>query len=279
MQKSVSVTTHPDSKTTNGLSEREVDEELPVKIMLNTDADDSENSVVTEQKVMSKRGRKRKFGNLSREERKKRRNSNMSYVNIYNKVVEPKIFRDYICNCSRKCYQQVTIQNRIDCFESFWNTGDYNIQTILLWNMVKQHKVERRHRGNDKNRRSFSRVYTLNGVEVCRDFFCQTLRISTKRVNSAMKKQRVGESMDQRMNNGSHNRISDSQKQDVIKHIKKFPNFVSHYDKDITNSKYIAPDLTLVKMYQLYQSEHSNPVSFCKYQHIFLTNSIPEDKE
>ena len=187
-------------------------------------------------------------------------------------AVEPKMFRDYICNCRKKCNEKISIEQRKDCFNKFWNTGDYNIQTSLLCNMVQQREVSR-HRGNDNSKRSYSRVYIFNETEVCRDFFCQTLRISMKRVNTALEKHRSGLSfLDQRKNNGGHNKITDRQTQDVMEHIGKFPKYVSHYNRNNTNLKYLPPDLTVSKMYDLYKKEYDNIVSFSKYKDIFLRN-------
>ncbi|KAJ8726704.1 hypothetical protein PYW08_015101 [Mythimna loreyi] len=58
-----------------------------------------------------KRGRKRKYGDLTREERKKRKYQNLPYVNSRKQRIEPKPFLDYNCNCPKKCQEKISREN------------------------------------------------------------------------------------------------------------------------------------------------------------------------
>lgn len=54
-------------------------------------------------KARPKKGRKRKFENQNRTERKKKRNSNEKYYNYKVREIRPKEFINYDCNCTLKC--------------------------------------------------------------------------------------------------------------------------------------------------------------------------------
>lgn len=67
----------------------------------------------TETKGRPRKGRKRKYDGQTREERKKRKYSNLPYVNSRQKSVDPKKITDYICICSKKCHEKYPW--KIDC--------------------------------------------------------------------------------------------------------------------------------------------------------------------
>jgi len=139
-----------------------------------------------------KRGRKRKYLETD-SERKLKRNGNKQYVNKDGKSVEPKVFRhDYVCPCSvneknpKKCTERVTTEDRHHCFNLFWNLGSYSAQNAYIAGAITETTVQRRH--SKSHQRNFCRQYILHDLPVCRETFVKSLAISTKRVDTAMKK-------------------------------------------------------------------------------------------
>ena len=59
-----------------------------------------------------RKGRKRKYGGLSRKERTEKKYKNLPYVNNKNMLIEPKKFLDYDCGCIRKCKELVSVEKR-----------------------------------------------------------------------------------------------------------------------------------------------------------------------
>lgn len=51
-----------------------------------------------------------------------------------------------------------------------------------------------------------------------------------------MKKMHSESVLDKRGIKGGHNKISDSQKMDIVNHINKFPKYMSHYRRSDTES-------------------------------------------
>ena len=79
-----------------------------------------------------KKGRKRKFENQNRTERKKKRNSNKQYNNYKGREIRPKEFINYVCNCTLKCAKNIPVEIRKLEFERFWSLGSYDCQVNFI---------------------------------------------------------------------------------------------------------------------------------------------------
>ena len=133
-----------------------------------------------------KQGRKRKFPGQTSKSRKKLKDGNKKHYTVKGKLVQPKECIDFQCNCTLKCNEIVSFQEREHFFQQFWGLESYNAQTGFIAATVKSHKVKRK-RNKNSNRRQNTRVYKINNQTVCRNMYIQILRISPKRVNTAVK--------------------------------------------------------------------------------------------
>lgn len=223
----------------------------------------------TEKKI--RKGRKRKFPSQNKEIAKIKRNSNQEHYDYEGKLVMQKSFKDFHCSCLGKCYNAVSAEVRNDEFVKFWELKDYNSQNMFIGACVKEVDKKRNYSGGN-TKRKFTRVYTLRSVTVCRDMFVETLRVSTKRVNTALCKLRTPNNiMDRRGKvQGGANKINNVKLQEIKTHINKLPRYKSHYRRAESDSEYLPPEMTLQKMYDLYTEETSEPVSFSTYRRIFL---------
>lgn len=86
-------------------------------------------------------------------------------------------------------------------FEKFYDLASYNLQTSYIAATVKEMPVKRK-RAKDGPGKSYTRVYMLGEVEVCRDTYINTYQISTKRVNTALEKKRSTRIQDERGKSG-----------------------------------------------------------------------------
>ncbi|KAL0821958.1 hypothetical protein ABMA28_005346 [Loxostege sticticalis] len=216
-----------------------------------------------------KKGRKPKYGGLSREERKKRKYTNLSYVNSRKKTVSPKKFIDFQCSCQKKCHEIVSVEKRLAQFKKFYSLGSYNAQNMFLTALIKEQPVSKK--------KSYSRQYFLDGVSVCRDMFVKTLQTSAKRINTSLCKMRSGSSItDNRGVHGGCNRASPESEEFLINLIKRLPTYVSHYRREKTEgAKFLRADMTLSKIYELYSDEVKTAgvrkLSAAKVNKLFLT--------
>ncbi|XP_063244846.1 uncharacterized protein LOC134546186 isoform X3 [Bacillus rossius redtenbacheri] len=217
-----------------------------------------------------KRGRKRKH-ETSREENKAKRNRNEEHYN--NKGVKVvKSFKDYRCNCSQMCHERLSVEVRKEQYIKYWELGSYDAQTNFIAAHVSEN-TKKRSQGKNEAKRCFSRRYRFGSENVCRDIFVITLGISTKRVNTALKKLRTSSITDKRGHTqGGKNKISDGKKQEVVRQISKIPKYKSHYRREQTGAKFLPPGMTLQDMYGAYKTEVSEPVSYSTYRRIFLND-------
>ncbi|CAH0562935.1 unnamed protein product [Brassicogethes aeneus] len=220
-----------------------------------------------------KKGRKTKYPGQTFKIRKQLKNSNKTHYTVKGKLVKGKEFTDFNCNCSLKCTERLPINVRQNFFEKFWALGSYETQTTFIAATVKQEGVKRK-RNLASVKRSFTRTYKFNDAIVCRNMFIKTLQISTKRVDTALKKFYLGNIQDGRGKFGCVNKqLPEDTKAKVITHIASFPTYVSHYCRNSTESRFLPMDLTLNKMYELYKAEPSNPkVAFSTYKKMFYLN-------
>ena len=216
-----------------------------------------------------KKGRKRKFPSQNREIRKMKCIHNETYITVKGKTKLPKEFRQFLCQCA--CLERVSVQKAREEYDKFYAVDSYDAQRALICAMVRECPVKRKQvKGSDKKK--FSREYSVNGVVVCKAFFLQTFRVSSGKVDLALKGKKRPEGIkDLRGINGGKNKVSEEQFKQVKNHIDKFPKYKSHYSSAKTECKYLRSDTTLPVMYNLYKQESKFPVSFSKYKDIFLT--------
>lgn len=216
------------------------------------------------------KGRKRKIVDQSRADVKRLRNTNQSYVNNDGVVVEGKVFDDrFVCKCRKKCTDIVEVEQRRRLFMQFWSMGTFSGRCAIIVGCVSQDAKK----SLSVSRRNVTRKYTIYGKSVCRTAFLKTLRIDAGRVELALRKQCSDEYADERGKfSGGQNSMTFAQRQDVIAHIESFPKYVSHYCRKVTNAKFLSPDLTLVKMYELYTDNHESIIGFSSYKRIFYDN-------
>lgn len=217
-----------------------------------------------------KKGRKNKFPSQSRADVKRLRNTNKQYINNNGDVVEGKVFdENFVCNCTKKCTNEVGLELRRKLFKQFWAMGHFSGRFAIIVGCVTQAAKK----STFVSRRNVTRKFTIFGHEVCKTAFLKTLQIDACRVELALRKQCADEYADERGTlSGGQNKLSFAQKEEVCEHIESFPKYVSHYCRKVTNAKFLSSDLTLTKMYELYTEKRENSVSFSSYKRIFYDN-------
>ena len=88
-------------------------------------------------------------------------------------------------------------------------------------------------------------------------FFLKMLDISDKMVRYTIEKKSLGASSgkDKRGSYSPWNKLSDSQKQKVKKHIESFPVIDSNYQRMGTKRQFLGANLSIQKMYDLYKDK------------------------
>lgn len=228
-----------------------------------------------------KKGRKSKYPSQTFKSRKIQKNSNRTHFTVKGKLVKAKCFLDFDCQCSLNCRSKIEANVRKTIFEQFWAFQTYESQVNFIAASVTQQSIKRK-RTKASNIRQFTRTYHLNKVCVCRNMFIKTLQISTKTVDTALKKFNTGNIKDEkgtyaRDETGNSavkiiNRLPDEIKGGVVRHSESFPTYVSHYCRGETEARYLNSDLTLTKMFTLYLEDQNPKVSFSTYKRLFYDN-------
>ncbi|KAH9628494.1 hypothetical protein HF086_017320 [Spodoptera exigua] len=213
-----------------------------------------------------KRGRKRLYGGDLREDRKKKKYNNLSYVNTKKQVVESKVFIDYSCNCPKQCQEKVS---------------SYVAQNMYLIACIKEKPKKRAYvttaRHNLKrNNKTYTREYYLKNILVCKQIFLNTLQTSSKRINTALCKMRNNCLKDMRGLQAGQNAASTDSELFLENIIRKLPTYISHYRRAKSNdAKFLTSDMTLPKIYNLYSKEAKSAgqrvLSYSKVRHVFVT--------
>lgn len=128
-----------------------------------------------------------------------------------------------------------------------------------------------------------SRVYTFplaDGREetVCKKFFRDTLMISDGKIHATLlnKMKHSGPVKDQRGRHEPHNKSKAEDINFLCDFISMFPSYESHYSRnDNPHRKYLAPNLNMSIMYDLYKKhctkENKTTLSLYMFRHIFST--------
>lgn len=227
-----------------------------------------------------KKGRKRLYGGYTREERKKRKYTNLSYVNSRKQNIDPKPFLDYSCNCPKECQETISNENRLTEFRKFYALGSYDAQNMFLAACVKEKPVKRSYvtvSSDNSKKKTYTREYYLKDVLVCKKMFLKTLQTTSKRVNTSLCKKRNNCINDKRGKmQGVHNKATSEDEAFLINVIKKLPTYVSHYRRaNCNDTKFLRSDMTCPNIYKLYSDEANvagqKVLSYAKFKHVFLT--------
>lgn len=104
----------------------------------------------------------------------------------------------FICLCPRNCPKKVPVGERLVHFERFKDLAYYNLQTAALCAAVREIQVTRPQSKHDHSRKKHARRYTSGQKKVCSTLFCRTLRVSNKRIDTVLKRQRPASLLDER---------------------------------------------------------------------------------
>lgn len=213
--------------------------------------------------------------------RKILRNTGEEYVTKKGKVVKAKIFDNKDCGCSKRCKNNIAVEDRKKCFDKFWKMGDFGKQNAYLSGLVTREAVKQhRPRLNCTNRgpKGVTYQYRVNvgrvSKQVCKKYFLQTFLVSDGRLSRALRKEEnekePGE--DLRGKKPPANKTSEEQLNRVREHINKFQRYDSHYNAS-AKGKYLRSDLNVKKMYGLYVDDcQTKEVPFVKeniYRSVF----------
>lgn len=184
--------------------------------------------------------------------------------------------------CREKCIQKFTEDERVTVFSSYWNIQSLDQKRQYIVSLIKreQPKTRKTTTINENKRKYTNRYYipkpgTAEPIKVCQKFFLSTFNITETFVRYCLKK--ISDTgvvdIDHRGKHIPHNKILDETRQFIKEHINSFPRMPSHYVRKDTKKEYLDQELSLSKMYELYQEKCQNlgrdPVKIHYYRSVF----------
>lgn len=208
---------------------------------------------------------------------KKRRAECLPYKNK-KKEFEAKSPKPVDCTkCRFQCTLYFTEEDRTALCKSYWGFADYKRQKDFSIKSVVAATPKRKRERSNVNR-TVSKSYYLENAggkhRVCANFFEKTLNISNGPITTGATGCFSGS--DKRGKKEPGNKTSEVDVSLVKEHIESFPAMESHYTRKQSNKMYLESGLSILKMYELYQSlcleRNATPVKQCTYRRIFCNN-------
>lgn len=237
----------------------------------------SEETQEEETKEFKPKKRIRREQNWRRAVNKKKRCAGEEYITKSGKTVPSKPFQPFVCVCKNKCHLLLPEERQRELHTSFYGLQSFNLQTSYLFSLVKVVNKLRKYTENQNSQRDKTRIYYIpdaTGEEkkVCKSFFQAVFQVSSGRLDRLLKTKPIGapSPCDKRGKHPPANKTNEAQKNKVRDFIKQFPSYESHYCRPKSNHRrYLAPDLSIGKMYNLYKNESNNSVSYFVFREIF----------
>ncbi|KAJ8876883.1 hypothetical protein PR048_021332 [Dryococelus australis] len=168
-----------------------------------------------------------------------------------------------------KCYLDFTEEERHNILHEFYGLISEAQNQFIATNVEEsENKIQRLRRDCGKtSRRTYTRQYYLpkggSRVKVCQTMFLNALCLGLKKVRDIIVKKRTsGTSVapeDARGRHANHPQVSECDKDgNTLK-------YSIHYSREHTRKVYLNPDLSIAKMFRLYQD-------YCKEQSVLPRN-------
>jgi hypothetical protein len=211
---------------------------------------------------------------------KAKRNKGEEYITTKGKTRPARAIRFIDCKCRFKCAETISKECQQSMFDSYWGLGNYERQRQFLLEQIQTTEPQRH--GQNIRKQSTNRYYiTLKNekTRVCQRFFLATLGIGKKTIEYAVRKRSIHggfHGTDQRGRHAAWNTIKPDDIKRVKSHIESFPRMESHYSRKDSKKEYLALDLNITRMYDLYvlkcKEDGVTPVKSSKYRQIFCEN-------
>ena len=254
------------------------------------ESQDTPNAEINNSKETKKLTRKRKRNKAlwQRNLRQSRKNLGLAYTTPKGKTVSEKTMKEATCTCHNQCSTKFDHLDRLDNFNRYWHKEKYKAPDIsarevyanqrsMLLTMISEEPCT----NTSSSVRSYKRKYYLQKNEtkipVCKPFFESTLSVKPRVIQHLMEKARHSSTpiSDLRGHHKPGNTLPEETVEYVRKHIESFPKMESHYCRSSTKREYLAKNLSVAKMHDLYvekvKGEGKKPVAIHIYRKIFNT--------
>lgn len=187
-----------------------------------------------------------------------------SYISPKTKRVieEKKILPPNCKKCKDKCIENVNEETRQKIFKAYYDQSmTYERKRDFICQHIEVRETSKRYgRKRKKEDRKYYLPVNKDRKQVCKDFFLKTLNIGKKTIECTLKRKSHGgfDGIDMRGRHRPANKTNNKVKENIRNHIESFPAVDSHYTRKSTSRKFLSQDLSIIKMYELYQKKCNN---------------------
>lgn len=221
--------------------------------------------------IMSNISRNKRSGGcrtqMSRKERKAKRNSGEAYFTATGKLKKEKFYTDKECGCKYRCIPELgTPESRKKVFDHFWKLADftkqnaYIAQTVVLVPVVQKDEEK----VIERFTRTYTRIYNVQfkpseeTVRVCKMAFLQLHGLSNGRVDRVLQAVACQSPFALQDRRGHHSPKNKTREEDInyaCCHINSFP-IGYHSSETYDCGRLSLPhDLNVEKMYRMYKEQ------------------------
>ena len=243
--------------------------------------DENDTDYEDNERYSRSRKRKRNESDWKKNVRKRKRQSGLEYHDALGRKQrkrEVKTKKDCQGKCKFHCSTNITSDERQALFTEFWNLTD--TEKYAFYAKTSERLIKERNRSKaEKSRRQYSyRYFFVKGdetVRVCKEFYLSTLDISQRRVEYFHERKAATNEFTDKRGKHTKSKVPTDTKEFIKEHINSFPRMSSHYCRATTRKEYLAADLNMTRMYNLYVEKCTEndivPVKSHYYRHIFNT--------
>ena len=190
-------------------------------------------------------------------------------------------------SCRLKCHHHFTEDDRNQVLKSYWTLGDPARRWMFLNSSMDVNKPKRRRKRaaatKRRNRQGTTKYYlvspsTEERIQVCKQFFVQTLNISDSPLKTARGKQTNTGSTTGDLRGNIPRELPTEEELSCDTHIQTYSTVESHYVRKDTKWQFLPASLSIAKMYRSYilwcnqQNPKIKPAKNSTYRMIFREN-------
>ena len=188
--------------------------------------------------------------------------------------------KDSCTNCRMNCTTHFTEEQRRETFSCFWELGSLPDRRQFIVNNINV-KEKKRNRKRDnvegaRKERNSTQIYTLQTINICKTMFLNTLAVSEKFMRNAIEKGGNDTSIVEKERRGSTKtrKFYEDVANSVKDHIKSFPVVESHYLRKQSKRSFLASNLNVSKMYDLYLEKYKDALTLLSLVTHFTSRSL-----
>lgn len=189
--------------------------------------------------------------------------------------------KDCFEKCVYKCAKNISDEERKQLFSDYYklNSSEKRMYILSTTEMsIPQRRRKGKNAENSKKSKTFKFFFILSNkkIQVCKLFYCGTLGISQKPIYTVYKHSTETNTLRKSIQGKHRKKVTSDEAANLVReHIKMFPVVESHYCRADIKRQYIEGDLSIRKMYDMYEDfireKGLTPVKINVYRKIFCT--------